>query len=182
MFVSALMRLPNPVFSLDSTRMLRPLNSAARTASEGEGLTADLYTRLADHPLSRILRLCLTGQSDGATTHRAVFPGGSTYEVEISARSPRGSERIILVILRDVTQRDQVLEEIRFDDWALTDRERQIVRLLAAGHSSNEICSHLDVARSTLKSHLMHIFSKSSTRSRTELLARLRTMSGGDGA
>lgn len=172
--MSALMRLPNAVFSFDAARTLRPLNNAARATAASGALTADLYTRNPAHPLSQILRDMVNGL-DCATSHRATFPGGASYEVEISARSPRGSERIMLVILRDVSERDQQREEDLFDAWALTDKERQIVRLLAAGRSSNEICAELDVSRNTLKSHLMHVFGKSDTRSRTELLARLRS-------
>jgi DNA-binding CsgD family transcriptional regulator len=177
MFLSALMRLPNPVFSFDAERLLRPLNRAARKTAEIENLDAGIFRRAPDHPLSRLLKQSLEGDHETAVTHRLAFPQGGSYEVEISARSPRGAGRILLVVLRDVTERREAEEEALFETWQLTDREREIVRAVSSGLTSEEICERLSVSRNTLKTHLLHVFEKSGTRSRTELLARLRSAS-----
>jgi DNA-binding CsgD family transcriptional regulator len=174
MFLSALLRLPNPVFSFDSERMLRPLNRAARKTAEAEQLVPELFRSAPSHPLSLVLKQSLNGNGEGATTHRLSFPNGGTYEVEISARSPRGAGRILLVVLRDASERQEAAEESLFAEWQLTEREREIVRAVSSGLTSEEICEQLSVSRNTLKTHLLHVFEKSGTRSRTELLARLR--------
>lgn len=175
MFLSALLRLPNPVFSFDSSQLLRPLNSAARKVAEAEFIDAALYRRDPSHPLSRVLKQAVDGAGADASTERVTFPHGGAYEVEISARSPRGAGRILLIVLRDVSERQEAAEETFFDQWQLTEREREIVRAVSEGLTSNEICDRLSVSRNTLKTHLLHVFEKSATRSRTELLSRLRS-------
>jgi DNA-binding NarL/FixJ family response regulator len=58
----------------------------------------------------------------------------------------------------------------------LTQRELQIVRLVAAGRSTREIADTIDVAAGTVKAHLHHVYEKLGVRGRLELtlLARDR--------
>jgi len=53
----------------------------------------------------------------------------------------------------------------------LTDRERQVVLLIASGLSNREIGHRLDVSESTVKVHLRHIFVKLGIHNRTALAA-----------
>jgi len=56
--------------------------------------------------------------------------------------------------------------------WAsLTPSEREVVRLVGQHLSNPEIASRLFVSRSTVKSHLLHIFAKLGVTSRSELVA-----------
>jgi DNA-binding NarL/FixJ family response regulator len=55
---------------------------------------------------------------------------------------------------------------------ALTDRERELVRLLADGLSNDEIGLGLGISTKTVESALGRIFLRTSTRSRTELAVR----------
>lgn len=56
--------------------------------------------------------------------------------------------------------------------WAgLTPTELDVVRLVAEGRSNPEIAERLFLARSTVKTHLLHIFAKLSVSSRAELAA-----------
>ena len=56
--------------------------------------------------------------------------------------------------------------------WAsLTPTELQVASLIAAGLSNPEIASRLFVSRSTVKTHLEHIFSKLGVKSRTAVAA-----------
>jgi two-component system nitrate/nitrite response regulator NarL len=54
---------------------------------------------------------------------------------------------------------------------ALTDRERQIVRLVSEGLSNKEIGRRLKVTDGTIKAHLHHIFEKLQVSNRTALVA-----------
>ncbi len=58
----------------------------------------------------------------------------------------------------------------------LTDRELEILRLIAAGHSNAEIGQRLYLALSTIKGHNLRIFNKLQVQNRTEAVARSREL------
>lgn len=58
------------------------------------------------------------------------------------------------------------------DGSALTAREREVLVLLAAGHSNREIASSLYVSLPTVKTHLAHIYAKLEAKNRNEALGR----------
>jgi DNA-binding NarL/FixJ family response regulator len=58
----------------------------------------------------------------------------------------------------------------------LTERERQILRLLATGLSSTRIAAELVIAVSTTRSYLKSIYRKLDAHSRDEAVARARTL------
>ncbi|WP_344650607.1 response regulator transcription factor [Cryptosporangium japonicum] len=57
---------------------------------------------------------------------------------------------------------------------ALSAREIEVLRELAAGRSNAEIAAALFVARGTVKAHLHHIFRKLGATSRLQAVARAR--------
>jgi len=58
----------------------------------------------------------------------------------------------------------------------LSDRELEVLRLIAQGLSNQEITQKLFVALSTIKGHNLRIFAKLQARSRTEAVARAREL------
>jgi LuxR family maltose regulon positive regulatory protein len=58
----------------------------------------------------------------------------------------------------------------------LTDRELEILRLVAEGHSNAEIGQRLFLALSTVKGHNLRIFNKLQVENRTEAVARAREL------
>lgn len=50
----------------------------------------------------------------------------------------------------------------------LTDREKDVLRLLALGKTNTEIADELFISINTVTRHISHIFSKTSTRNRVE--------------
>ena len=54
----------------------------------------------------------------------------------------------------------------------LSEREIEVLRLLSAGLSNQEIANQLVVAISTVKWHIYHIFNKLDVRSRTQAAIR----------
>ncbi|HMQ29444.1 MAG TPA: response regulator transcription factor [Chloroflexaceae bacterium] len=58
----------------------------------------------------------------------------------------------------------------------LSEREAEVLRLLAEGHTNRELAARLVVAEGTIKTHLMNIYGKLGARNRTEAIARARTL------
>jgi len=59
---------------------------------------------------------------------------------------------------------------------ALTDRELEVLRLVAHGDSNQDIARKLVVSLATVKTHINHIFSKLDAESRVQVVARARTL------
>jgi DNA-binding NarL/FixJ family response regulator len=53
----------------------------------------------------------------------------------------------------------------------LTEREGEVLRLIAAGLSNSEIATGLYVSEATVKSHVNHIFAKTNSRDRSQAVA-----------
>ena len=58
----------------------------------------------------------------------------------------------------------------------LTDREMEVLRLLAAGRSNQRIAHELVVALDTVKKHVTHVLGKLGAANRTEAVARARQL------
>lgn len=61
----------------------------------------------------------------------------------------------------------------------LTEREREVLALVADGRADKEICERLGVTRSTVKNHLTAIYDKWRVRSRTQAALRFVKITGG---
>ncbi|WP_240421517.1 response regulator transcription factor [Paenibacillus periandrae] len=56
----------------------------------------------------------------------------------------------------------------------LTNREMEILHLLADGLSNMEIANHFGLAEATVKSHLVHLYKKLGSKRRTQAIAWAR--------
>ena len=56
----------------------------------------------------------------------------------------------------------------------LSDRELEVLHLLAAGKQNQDIANELHMALNTVKKHVTHIFEKLGATNRTEATARAR--------
>jgi LuxR family maltose regulon positive regulatory protein len=67
-------------------------------------------------------------------------------------------------------------QAVRLLSEPLSERELEVLRLVAAGKSNREISGQLFVTVDTVKKHLTHIFGKLGVRSRTQAVARAREL------
>jgi DNA-binding NarL/FixJ family response regulator len=58
----------------------------------------------------------------------------------------------------------------------VSDRELQVLTLLAQGRSNKEIAKQLDVSPNTVKSHVASLFAKLEAKRRTEAISRAREL------
>ena len=68
----------------------------------------------------------------------------------------------------------RLMREVRAPDasQALTERETEILRLMAGGYSNKEIANSLGVAEGTIKNHVSNILSKMGVRDRTRAVLK----------
>jgi two-component system response regulator NreC len=128
---------------------------------------------LESSPETRIV--VLTMQDEPAIARASIQAGASGYVVKDAA----GEELIqaVQLVLRGDTYLHPQLgariaaqgsEPERTDD--LTDREREVLRLVALGHTNSEIASQLFLSVRTVESHRAHIQQKLRLSSRAELV------------
>jgi DNA-binding NarL/FixJ family response regulator len=94
------------------------------------------------------------------TAIRTVAGGGTLISPAVTERVLRGIERI-----------SAPFEAAALPE-PLTKREREVLRLIAAGSSNREIADALGAAEGTVKNHASNIFSKLGVRDRTRAVLR----------
>jgi DNA-binding NarL/FixJ family response regulator len=141
-----------------------------------DGIAATTQLRAADHPLD-ILVLTTFGEDEvlwgaieaGAAGFvlkdcsaedliaavRAIAGGGAWFDPAVAPRLLERYRRVVAPAARDVARLDH-----------LTDREQEVLRLMARGATNAEIAAALVVAEATVKSHVGSIFSKLGVRDR----------------
>jgi LuxR family transcriptional regulator, maltose regulon positive regulatory protein len=143
---------------------------AAASASLAEGLALaapEGYIRLfADEgaPMARLLGRLAAAQRAGTV----VFPGPIPQrylELLTRAFQPAASAPAA----RDTAMAGLLAEP-------LSDRELEVLRLLAAGKSNQQIADELVVALATVKKHVGHILGKLAAGNRTQAVARARVL------
>lgn len=58
----------------------------------------------------------------------------------------------------------------------LSDREKEVLRLVSAGHSNSDIARTLFLTGATVKSHLVHVYTKLGVDSRTQAIVKGRSL------
>jgi LuxR family maltose regulon positive regulatory protein len=84
--------------------------------------------------------------------------------------------RIIRAFGSAKAQTDQITPAIAGLIEPLTDRELEVLRLLAAGRRNREIAQELVVTLETVKKHTSHIFAKLGATNRTQAVAHARRL------
>ena len=82
----------------------------------------------------------------------------------------------IIIIRRIIRNCHTVCEDLdpeAVDEYRITPRECEIIRLIHNGDSNEEIASKLFVSASTVKNHIYHIYHKTGSHSRIEMLNAL---------
>lgn len=85
-----------------------------------------------------------------------------------AAISPSVSSDLITAVQRAYAK-PEVADDVA-DELGLTNREREILSLLAQGKNNTEICRFLNVADTTVKTHMAKIFTKLGVRDRVQAL------------
>lgn len=121
------------------------------------------------HPAVRIL--VLTTYDSDADILPAIEAGASGYLLKDTSREA------LFTAIRDISRGEVILaptvarrliERMRTpEEENLSNRELEVLQLVAEGDSNIEIASRLHISQATVKSHLIHIFGKLGVSDRT---------------
>ena len=142
------------------------------------GLEATLEIR-KENPSAKIL--VLTQYEDREYIRRFLKAGVSGYVLKKSAGADltatiravnRGGLVLDPEVAREAMREQAATASSGASDLyeALTDREKQVLKLLAEGRSNKEVADLLDISVKTAMSHREHIMQKLDLHSRTELI------------
>jgi DNA-binding NarL/FixJ family response regulator len=138
---------------------------------------------VADNPSIAVLVLTMLDEDESvfaamrAGARGYVVKGADTDDVlralESVARGdavfgPAVANRVLAYLTRPLSARDPVL----FPE--LTDREREVLELIARGHSNSNIARALVVSPKTVRNHVSNVFTKLQVSDRAEAIVRAR--------
>jgi two-component system response regulator NreC len=127
-------------------------------------------------PEARVLLLSM--QDDPRYLREAFAAGASGYvlkeaadtEVVDAVRAVAAGERYVHPALGARLVQAEAEERRRADEDPLSEREREVLRLLALGHTNQEIAKMLYISVRTAETHRAHIMQKLRLSSRAELV------------
>jgi two-component system, NarL family, response regulator LiaR len=142
-----------------------------------DGIAATRQVKLA---APQVKVIALTSFTEDDKVFPAIQAGASSYLlkdvspdelVEAVRAAYQGEARlhpqITRKLMEQVAQQPASSPAISVDD--LTEREYDVVRLVARGRSNQEIAQELFISEKTVKTHISHILSKLSLQDRTQL-------------
>ncbi|HEY8193113.1 MAG TPA: response regulator transcription factor [Gaiellaceae bacterium] len=131
---------------------------------------------LKEAPEAKVLILSM--QDDPAYVRQAFAAGASGYvlkeaadaEVVAAVREVANGQRYVHPALGARLIAAEADEQARVDEDPLSDREHEVLRLLALGHTNQEIASNLFLSVRTVETHRAHIMQKLRIATRAELV------------
>ncbi len=131
---------------------------------------------LHEHPKAKVLILSM--QDDPRYVREAFEAGASGYvlkeaadtELVAAIREVAGGGRYVHPELGARLVSAETAERRRVEEDPLSDREREVLRLLALGHTNQEIAQELFISVRTAETHRAHVMQKLRLSSRAELV------------
>jgi DNA-binding NarL/FixJ family response regulator len=140
-----------------------------------DGVTA---TRELRATMPDVEVVALTSMIDHSRVHAALEAGASGYLVKDAApeelalairAAHRGEVHVDAAVTRRLIESLRASDAPTSDPFAeLSERERDILRLIAAGHPNKEIAGRLVISERTARTHVSHILAKLGLSSRTQ--------------
>jgi PAS domain S-box-containing protein len=103
-----------------------------------------------------------------------IRPDGSVIRIQSASRTVEiGGRRIALSVWLAVEFEDEAARAAQLGE--LTPREREVLALVALGHTSAQIAEQLVISSETVRTHVQHAMAKTGARTRAQLVAMVLT-------
>ena len=103
----------------------------------------------------------VAGQIDGYTMEkRYLRKDGQTVVGRLNValvRSAEGEPRYFISQLEDITPRRAAMPPALLEEFGLTQRQHEVLQLLAEGKSTSEIAEALHISKTTVRNHIAHL-------------------------
>lgn len=174
-FWTAFRRSANAMFVTGLDRRIVAVNEAgtALAGRSADALTGERMAIVLDDPgqapddatwRAQVLR----GESFG---HRRIRrPDGSTRVVDFAMRASRAGGSVLVLGVCVGVHRGPGSQGAH-EPGALTRREQEVVRRIALGEVTPEICAALHIAPDTVRAHVRNAMAKTGARTRAQLIA-----------
>jgi two-component system response regulator NreC len=144
----------------------------------GERGPDTVATLLTTYPAARILVLTMVDDPQliqavlGAGAHGYLLKEAAAADLVEAVRRVAAGEEYLQPAVGVALARAQGVGKAPTPGLLLTDREREVARLLALGHTNAEIAEILGVSRRTVDSHRARLLDRLGVRTRAELVRR----------
>ena len=170
-------RSSNAIVLLDGERRIVDVNEAAAAlwrASPHDLIGSSISEHIAPSEGSLEARewqaFMRTGECAGA--RELVRVDGSEVRVDVAARAAIVDGRSLAVCVATTDEEHSPPPLLRANsELALTNREREVVTLIALGHETDEIAAELHISSETVRTHVRNAMSKVGAHTRAQLVA-----------
>jgi PAS domain S-box-containing protein len=166
----ALEELRVPSFVLDGDGVIRWVNEAAQ-AERGD-TTGSHWAKLVPATQSReveeILRQILCSGDPAELTIDLLDSDGQAVPREVSAAPLKDGDTVVGVFGVSTRAGPGELQHPAAADLGLTERQLEVLKLLAAGKSTGQIADELVVSKTTVRNHIAHILARLEVHTRVQ--------------
>jgi PAS domain S-box-containing protein len=179
LFETAFKQSRNAMMLLDSRRRVVDANGACLKLldySRGALIGRPIYDFVADQPLSDDEWSAALGAGDFTGETELLCANGDGVSVQWGAHVEVVTEhRLVLFVALSTSRWGQRFRRAPSPEPKtrdLSEREREIVRLVADGSTGPEIADELQIAHDTVRTHVRNAMTKVGARSRAHLVAK----------
>jgi PAS domain S-box-containing protein len=169
-------RTSNPVFLLDEQRRIVEVNDAAlslfgRDRASLVGISIDEVIKPADRLQAEREWQQFLGSGEYSGQRELLRPDGSEAQIEFAARLERIGGRRLAAYVAMVETEPSSSSIDASAELPLTNREREVITLIALGDETAQIAEKLHISPDTVRTHVRNAMSKLGARTRAQLVA-----------